>query len=271
MSDQEAPGRTKDGMFEHFSRISDVYRHMRTTDEAPVLYIRDALAGRETVRAADIGCGDGRYDRLLLRHVLGLHLTCVDVNPGMLSALSALLSEDGHVDFSTRASSLEELELEQGSLDAVFSFNAVHHFDFPAFLEKAGRALAAGGQVFVYTRTPEQNASTIWGRFFPGFLEQERRLFSLGEMKRWIAEDGHVDLVEVKNFRYPRAATLGRLLKQARSRHYSTFSLYDAGAFDEACRTFAARIRRQFADPARVRWNDENTLLRLATATSGSP
>ena len=42
-------------------------------------------------------------------------------------------------------------------------------------------------------------------------------------------------------------------------------------AFDDACRTFAARVRRQFTDLARVRWHDENTLLRLATATSGAP
>ena len=33
-------------MFQHFAAVAGVYRDVRTTDEAPILLIRDALRGR---------------------------------------------------------------------------------------------------------------------------------------------------------------------------------------------------------------------------------
>ena len=59
----------------------------------------------------------------------------------------------------------------------VTAFNCVHHFDLGRFLAAAARVLQPGGQLFIYTRTPQQNARTIWGRY-PGFTEHEQRLHS---------------------------------------------------------------------------------------------
>ena len=72
----------------------------------------------------------------------------------------------------------EELPLRTASLDLVTVFNCVHHFDLGRFLAAAARVLQPGGQLFIYTRTPQQNARTIWGRYFPGFTENEQRLHS---------------------------------------------------------------------------------------------
>ncbi len=55
------------GMPGHFAKVAEVYTGVRTTDEEPILYIRDRLAGRGAVAAADVGCGTGRYDLLLLQ------------------------------------------------------------------------------------------------------------------------------------------------------------------------------------------------------------
>jgi SAM-dependent methyltransferase len=250
-------------MHDHFARIARLYRNVRTTDEAPIRFIRNALDGRDAVKAADIGCGAGRYDLFLFRHIPNLHLTCVDVNQEMLSQLSSHLHEAGIRDFEVVVSSIDELELKDGSLDCVFAFNAVHHFDFQSFLSKSSRAIGKGGWIFIYTRTPAQNARSIWGRHFPGFREKEDRLYSLAEMERLIERTGRLRLVRVKTFRYPRVASLQRLLKQARSHHYSTFSLYPTGEFDEACRSFEDRIRRSVKDIDKVEWQDENTLLQI--------
>ena len=170
-------------LHEHFSTVARVYRELRTTDEAPIRFIRDKLAGLASIRAADVGCGAGRYGLLLFRHLPNLHLTCVDVNPEMLEQLSAYLAANGTRDFETVASGVEELEFEDGSLDCVFTFNAVHHFDFRAFIGKARDATRQSGGIFIYTRTPSQNAGTIWGRYFPGFLDKETRLYHLADMK----------------------------------------------------------------------------------------
>ena len=239
-------------MAEHFSVIAGHYRDVRTTDEEPVRFIRDALAGRAAIAAADIGCGDGRYDLLLFRHLPNLHLACVDGSREMLAKLSGYLAGEGIADFETINASVEEMAFEDESLDCVFTFNAVHHFDFPLFLAKAGRAIRKDGQIFIYTRTPDQNAGSVWGRHFPGFREKETRLYRLEEMERWIGETGRLTLIAAKTFRYARTSSLKRLLAQARSRHYSTFSLYTEEEFEEACNAFENTIRRRFDDPGKI-------------------
>ena len=252
----------------HFADVARVYGEVRTTDPEPVRYVRDALADRARVRAADIGCGDGRYDRLLFDHIPGLHLICVDSSGPMLERLSESLAGAGIRGFTTRLAGVDALSFEGEPLDAVLTFNAIHHFDVPAFLDMARRALGDGGRLFIYTRTPEQNAGSIWGRFFPDFTEKEARLHTAQRLEAWIAETPGLALVEAKPVRYPRTASLERLLQQARSRHYSTFSLYNERAFEEACRVFAERIRRAFDDLDALRWHDENILLHLTRTTA---
>ena len=49
---------------DHFDRVAAVYESLRTTDEAPVRRIVQLLPDRP-VTGLDIGCGTGRYSRLL--------------------------------------------------------------------------------------------------------------------------------------------------------------------------------------------------------------
>ena len=257
MTDQSA-------MYDHFSEVADVYRDVRTTDLAPIHHIRDRLTQRDKVMAADIGCGAGRYDRLLFEHLPNLHLICIDANPEMLERLRRYLSASGIRDFESRASRVEELELPDSALDCVFTFNAVHHFDFPIFLSKAQQAINQEGRIFVYTRTPRQNAQSVWGRHFPDFPEKEARLYDLERMKRWIGETRGLRLCDARAFRYARQSSLERLLEQVRSKHYSTFSLYASDALEIAIEGFIDNIRRHFDDLSCIAWHDENTLLEIA-------
>jgi len=251
----------RDDMEGHFASVAGKYRRLRTTDEASVLYIQAELAGRESVEAADIGCGTGRYDLLLLQRLSNLHLICVDQSPQMLEELKRYLTEHGAGNFETVHAGIDDLQLEDDSLDAVFSFNAIHHFDFTTFITKAGRAIRADGRILVYTRTPAQNAETIWGKHFPGFLEKETRLHTHDEMAGWIGERGWLDLIATKAFQYPRRSSVDRLLAQARSRHYSTFSLYKEAEFERALADFEERVRRCGDNHGMVEWCDRNTML----------
>ena len=161
----------------HFERVAGVYESLRTTDEAPVRRIGQFLPDRP-VTGLDIGCGTGRYTRLL-RGLLpdGSLLVASDVSAAMLAQLRA--ASHGHArGVVPLLSTAEELPLRAASLDVVTAFNCVHHFDLGRFLTAVARVLAPGGQLFIYTRTPQQNARTIWGRYFPGFTEHEQRLHS---------------------------------------------------------------------------------------------
>ena len=146
----------------HFERVAVVYESLRTTDEAPVRRIGQLLPGRP-VAALDIGCGTGRYTRLLRRLLPeGSRLVASDVSAAMLAQLTAGNHGDGGV--VPLLSAAEELPLRAASVDLVTAFNCVHHFDLGRFLTSVARVLRPGGQLFIYTRTPQQNARTNWGR-----------------------------------------------------------------------------------------------------------
>ena len=112
----------------HFERVAAVYESLCTTDEAPVRTISQLLPGRP-VTGLDIGCGTGRYTRLL-RAVLpgGSRLAASDVSAAMLAQLKA--ASQRHADeVAPLLAAAEELPLRAASLDLVTAFNCVHHFD----------------------------------------------------------------------------------------------------------------------------------------------
>jgi SAM-dependent methyltransferase len=241
-------------LHDHFSVVANRYRDLRTTDPEPVLFIRDQLP-RHPCLGVDVGCGTGRYtEKLYYEMPEGTLILAVDRNPGMLRTLKARISEEeGIQPFQANA---EDLPLLPGSVDWLTSFNAVHHLDLQGFLWKTADVLKAGGKMFIYTRTPEQNARSIWGRFFPGFTEKETRLRSEPEFREAIGRADELQVESVETFRYSRTSTVDRLREQAENAHYSTFCLFGRKEFSEALGTFLRRL----PGPV-VSWYDENLML----------
>src|SRR6266567_2634483 len=240
---------------DHFERVAAVYESLRTTDEAPVRAIGQFLPDRP-VTGLDIGCGTGRYSRLL-RGLLpdGSLLAASDVSAAMVAQLKA--GRHGHAPgvVPLRAAA-EKLPLRAASLDLVTAFNCVHHFDLGRFLAAVARVLRPAGQLFIFTRTPQQNARTIWGRYFPGFTEHEQRLHSETALRDAVRRTGGLTVVATQTFRHPRSSTAERLRAQAEGRHYSTFSLYTPEEFRASIATFLARL-----PSAEVCWVDEHLLI----------
>jgi SAM-dependent methyltransferase len=239
----------------HFERVAAVYESLRTTDEAPVRAIGQLLPGHP-VTGLDIGCGTGRYSRLL-RALLpeGSRLAAADLSAAMLAQLQAgnRGRARGVVPLLAAA---EDLPLRTASLDLVTAFNCVHHFDLGRFLTAAARLLRPGGQLFIYTRTPQQNARTIWGRYFPGFTEHEQRLHSEAALHEAIEATSGLTVVATQTFKLPRSSTAERLRAQAEGRHYSTFSLYAPEELRASIATFLARM-----PGPEVCWVDEHLLV----------
>ena len=245
----------------HFTNISQSYNDLRTTDPEPVRYIQEKLRDKQTIHGADIGCGGGRYDLLMLELVPGLTLTCADVNEAMLEETVRFLESHGHTNFGTRLLEASAIPFPSKSLDFVMTFNAIHHFDPVVFLQQASRIVMDNGYVFVYTRLRSQNARNIWGRFFPGFNEKERRLFQLSHIEAWMDKVEGLSLSESVFFKFGRIASLNHLINQARNKHYSTFSLYGDDEFKQALILFREALQRNFRDPRHIEWIDENVML----------
>jgi SAM-dependent methyltransferase len=239
----------------HFERVAAVYESLRTTDEAPVRRICQLLPDGP-VTGLDIGCGTGRYTRLL-RALLpgGSLLAASDVSAAMLAQLT--VGNHGHaLGVVPLLAAAEELPLRTASLDVVTAFNCVHHFDLGRFLTSVARVLAPGGQLFIYTRTPQQNARTIWGRYFPGFTEREQRLHSQAAIRDAVRRTGGLKVAATQTFSHPRSSTAERLQAQAEGRHYSTFSLYTPAELRASIATFLARL-----PSPEVCWVDEHLLV----------
>ena len=240
---------------DHFEQVAVVYESLRTTDEAPVRAIGQLLPGRP-VTGLDVGCGTGRYTRLL-RGLLpdGSLLVAADVSAAMLAQLRA--ASRGHAPgMVPLLAAAEELPLRTASLDLVTAFNCVHHFDLGRFLAAAARVLQPGGQLFIYTRTPQQNARTIWGRYFPGFTGHEQRLHSQAAIRDAVRRTGGLTMIATQTFQHPRTSTAERLGAQAQGRHYSTFSFYTPQELRAAIATFLARL-----PSPEVSWVDEHLLV----------
>ncbi len=253
-------GAQKD-MYEHFSDVAVLYNNLRTTDLEPIMFIKGMLNGNGNIVAADIGCGAGRYSLQFLQH-LGLHhLACIDINELMLEQVSNILEEAGLTNFSTIESTAEHIPLKDNSIDFIFTFNAIHHFDFAAFMQEAARIARDGGSIIIYTRLRCQNAGNIWGRYFPLFLAKEDRLYEMDELEQMIKLVPMLNIQCVKQFRYLRTASLGQLLNLARNSHYSTFSLYQKEEFASALKGFQRNITQHFSDPEHVEWFDDYTML----------
>jgi hypothetical protein len=150
----------------------------------------------------------------------------------------------------------EQLPFRDASLDLVTAFNCVHHFDLGRFLTAVAQVLAPGGQLFIYTRTPQQNARTIWGRYFPGFTEHEHRLHSQAAIRDAVRRTGGLEMIATQTFSHPRTSTPERLRAQAEGHHYSTFSRYTPEELRASITTFLARL-----PSPKISWVDEHLLV----------
>jgi ubiquinone/menaquinone biosynthesis C-methylase UbiE len=250
-------------MYDHFSDIASSYRHVRITDEQPIHFIKARLKDWDSIKAADIGCGDGRYDVLLCQHLNDLHLTCIDVNERMLREAVACLTSNGVKRFVAARANVYELPLKEALLDCVFTFNAIHHFDCRTFIENAAGVTKDGGLLFIYTRFQGQNGRNIWGKYFPGFLDKEQRLYELDDIIASVELSNCSRIESIKEFKFKRTATLVELLERVRKKHYSTFFLYDDLELENCFQEFEKNIRTNFDNHNHIDWVDENTLIVL--------
>ncbi len=248
-------------MHNHFATVASNYASLRTTDDEPIRLIHSKLDGKPDIRAADVGCGVGRYVKKLF-DAFGdrLFLYCIDENEFMLANLVRNVNGKGDKSLKAIKAEASDLPLANDSLDFILTFNAVHHFDLLKFLRESARVLKKDGRLFIYTRLRSQNRKNIWGMYFPGFNEKETRLYEIDEVLGEVEKTDGLRVESIEFFRFKRESSLDRLIEQAKGHHYSTFSLYTPREFDLALKEFIESIKANYEDTSSVRWADENIM-----------
>jgi SAM-dependent methyltransferase len=250
-------------MSRHFERVAAVYGRIRNTDPGIIKSIIPSLpCDKSRLNIADIGCGTGRYSKIIAARADSyLRLFCCDNSVAMLQQCRKRM----HVEFPTKNThycliSANNLPFAHASFDAVTTFNAVHHFDLDAFIAAAARVLRPGGLLSIYTRTPEQNARTVWGQHFSGFAERETRLYRYKRLEKAISRISDLKLEVIQEFKHVRVETPESLLNRAYNLHYSTFTLYPADEFRFALEKFAKRLTSLVKD-GKIEHTAENTMV----------
>ena len=98
-------------------------------------------------RGADIGCGSGRWAKIVAPRVR--MLTCVDASDAALSVARDNLSEFNNVAF--RPSITSNLPFQDEELDFAYSLGVLHHVDdIRSSLHEIARAIRPGGYLLIY-------------------------------------------------------------------------------------------------------------------------
>jgi 2-polyprenyl-3-methyl-5-hydroxy-6-metoxy-1,4-benzoquinol methylase len=117
-------------------------------------WIRRITGGGRLGRVLSVGCGDGRFERMVAPyadHVLG-----IDLSPEAVAAARGEAERQGHAHLEFRCQSLLELEWDR-MFDVVFCLALLHHIpagELPGFLRQVYEHLQPGGWLF--THDPNQ-------------------------------------------------------------------------------------------------------------------
>jgi ubiquinone/menaquinone biosynthesis C-methylase UbiE len=258
-------------MARHFRTLAPRYRELREFDVRVVhrvllelQYLSDVVS---RVNILDVGAGTGRYTEAVVQHAaesrLCYHGVACDAIREMLgSRVVHHLPGTGIIDHVIGFA--ESLPFVARSFNAVLSFNAIHHFDLSAFLAEVARVLLPCGRLIVYTRTPEQNRHTIWGKCFPHFAERETRLYTESTLHAAVCGMSELELLDLLEMPWMIRTNLARLRDQARSSAYSTFRFYSPDEFEEALGVFEARVRADFDDVFAITAPNDHLLVLVA-------
>lgn len=248
-------------MISHFDRIAPVYRSLRRIDYEPLQHIFKLLDRSSPLQGIELGCGTGRYSEILLKQLRNLFLHCVDSSEPMLSELKRNLRSEGINRFKILQKRAEDVSFSKNTFDALFSFNAIHHFDLEQILPLFEESVKQGGWIFFYTRLRSQNRNTIWGKFFPKFAQKENRLYTEDQLQDYFDQRPQLRIYSIMEFQYPRKATAKELLESADKAHYSTFCFYTPSEYKLARVQFIRNLLQTYGNPGTIKWTDRYTLL----------
>lgn len=208
----------------NFGRRAADYERFRPVDENWLevfeLVVREAdLRGG---RVLDVGCGTGRFARVLAERGLA-KVWGIDASPEMLAeARERVPSSVG-----LKLGEAERLPFKEGAFDATVLWTVVHLIQRPLAFAELHRVLAPGGRVAIVTFAPEHFTSYWQNGFFPSIAEVD--------LARHPSPEQLTEELQAAGFQAPRFMRLLQhselsrevALERIRGRSISTFDLLD--------------------------------------------
>jgi ubiquinone/menaquinone biosynthesis C-methylase UbiE len=145
-----------------------------------------SLRGKGT-RVLELGCGSGHWLRAMA--AAGFEVAGIDPSQGMLDLASNRVRGD------LRRGRAEELPWPDGSFDAVFAVNALHHFVAPAAAAREAFRVLRGGGTFLSIGLDPHAELGRWYvyEFFPETIHADReRLAPESQRIEWLRAAGFV-------------------------------------------------------------------------------
>jgi malonyl-CoA O-methyltransferase len=172
----------------HFDHTVDQYRPEIPETDGRVRAIASFLGDLEGRKVLDVGCGKGRYARLLQRRFPGANITGMDISPQMLAAVPAPIRR-------LRGSILNIPEPD-GQYDAVLCVEALEHaVNISQGVKELIRVLKPGGRLVIIDKNAEKLGTLAmphWEKWFrSGELLALLKAEGLDAQVNPVAYDGH--------------------------------------------------------------------------------
>lgn len=205
-------------------------------------YLSSALEGRSIRNIVDLGCGVGRFSRLL-GEVFEARVYGVDPSERMLEAARA--NPEANPITWLRASA-EALPIAEARIDLVFLYLVYHHLRDPlAALRECARVLVSDGHLLVINATAEILDSIRWLPFFPSARQIDlARLPTRAEVSA-VAQESGLTVVRHRTVLDPAAPNLRTYADRVASRTFSTLQLVSDEEFMQGVAAFRRYCDRE--------------------------
>jgi malonyl-CoA O-methyltransferase len=138
----------------YFNRAAGDEEHYPSTIDPRIWHVKLVLEnlGDAPARVADVGCGKGRFARLVKERWPDAQVAAIDLAEAMLTHVGPGIAPV--------AASMTALPLATGSMDAAYATESLEHaIDIPAAVAELARIVRPGGRIVII----DKNAAA-WGR-----------------------------------------------------------------------------------------------------------
>ena len=171
-----------------YERIAGDYQEARPQYPERLVALIAGWLPEGPLEVLDVGAGTGIATRALAG-VLGRRASILAVEPSPAMRREAEAATDPALGIAFRDGNAEALPARDASIDLVFSAQALHWFDRPAFWRECGRVLKPGGAVAILYNNRDYRRDAfasgyedLLERYSPGYRRDYREFDIRGEL-----------------------------------------------------------------------------------------